>query len=211
MSTHLRESLRFGDVTIEYDDRVLRPRPWTELQSRWAAELLEVAAPGPVLELCCGAGHIGLQAVLGSRRHLVAVDLNPQACYFTRLNAEGAGMAHRVEVREGRLEAVIRQDEVFSLVVADPPWVRSTDIDRFPEDPRLAIDGGDDGLAVARACLTASAGHVVAGGSILLQLGDPDQADALARRAGRDGWDRGELRAGPGGVVLQLVARTEQS
>lgn len=210
MSTHLRESLRFGDVTIEYDDRVLRPRPWTELQSRWAAELLETAAPGPVLELCCGAGHIGLQAVLASRRDLVAVDLNPQACYFTRLNSEGAGVAHRVEVREGRLEEMVMQGEVFSLVVADPPWVRSTDVDLFPEDPRLAIDGGDDGLAVARACLAACVGHVVPGGSVLLQLGDPGQADAVAGWAARDGWERGDLRTGPGGVVLQLVARAGQ-
>lgn len=211
MTSHLRESLRFGDVTIEYDDRVLRPRPWTELQSRWAAELLEVAVPGPVLELCCGAGHIGLQAILGSGRDLVAVDLDPQACYFTRLNAEGAGLTHRVEVREGPLEEVIAPGEMFSLVVADPPWVPSTQVAQFPEDPLLAIDGGEDGLDVARACMAACVGHVVPGGSVLLQLGDESQADRVAQGAVREGWTRGALRSGPGGVVQQLTVRMEES
>ena len=206
MSTHLRESVRFGTVTIEYDDRVLRPRSWTELQSRWAAELLADAPAGPVLELCSGAGHIGLLAAALSGRRLVAVDLNPAAVYFTRLNAEGAGLTPRVEVREGRLEEQVGADETFALAVADPPWVTSAEIGRYPEDPRLAIDGGDDGLAVARACVAACTGHVADGGSLLLQLGTHAQAERIVSEATGAGWVGGERRAGPRGVVQQLLA-----
>lgn len=206
MSTHLRESVRFGTVTIEYDDRVLRPRPWTELQSRWAAELLADAPAGPVLELCSGAGHIGLLTAALSGRELVAVDLNPAACYFTALNAEGAGLTPRVEVREGRLEEQVGAGEVFALAVADPPWVTSAEVGRYPEDPLLAIDGGDDGLAVARACVAACTGHVVAGGSLLLQLGTDAQGDRIAAEAAVDGWVEGARRQGPRGIVLRLLA-----
>lgn len=206
MSTHLRESMKFGGLTIEYDDRVLRPRPWTELQSRWAAELLADAPPGPVLELCSGAGHIGLLTAALSGRDLVAIDLNPVACSFMRHNAEGADLARRVEVREGRLEDGLRDDEVFALVVADPPWVTSSRIEEFRDDPELAIDGGVDGLAVARACLAACVGHVRAGGSVLLQIGDDAQADALLAEAAGQGWTRGARRQGTRGVVQELVA-----
>ncbi|CAN5498259.1 HemK/PrmC family methyltransferase [soil metagenome] len=207
MTVHLRESMRFGGVTIEHDDRVLRPRPWTELQSRWAAELLAGAPDGAVLELCCGAGHIGLLVASLTGRPLVAVDLNPAACYFTRLNAEGAGLTSRVEVREGRLEEQVGDGETFALVVADPPWVTSADVARHPEDPLSAIDGGDDGLAVARACIAASAGHLLPGGSLLLQLGSTHQAERVLAEAVADGWLPGARRDGARGVVQQLVAR----
>lgn len=197
----------FGPLRIAYDERVLRPRPWVALQSRWAAELLADAEDGPVLELCSGAGHIGLLVASLTGRRLVAVDLNPAACHFTRLNADAADLTDAVEVREGRLEDAVADDERFVLVVADPPWVTSDEVGRFPEDPLLAIDGGTDGLAVARACLDASAGHVVAGGSVLLQLGTDAQADEILAWAADRGWDDGGRRVGERGLVLRLLAR----
>lgn len=176
---HAREQIAFGDLTITFDDRVLRPRPWTADQSRWAAEILAGAPDGPVLELCAGAGQIGLLTVALEPRRLVCVDLNPAACELTRHNADAAGVGALVEVREGRIDEVLAPDERFALVVADPPWVRRAETGRYPEDPLLAIDGGDDGLEVARQCVAAIAGHLVAGGSAVLQLGTTAQADAI--------------------------------
>ena len=200
-------TIDFAGLRIAYDDRVLRPRAWTRMQSQWAAELLEPddAPTGPVLELCSGAGHIGLLVAALTGRPLVAVDLNPAACDYTRANAAQAGLDHRVEVREGRLEDVVADGERFALVVADPPWVTSAEVGRFPEDPLLAIDGGDDGLGVARACLEASDGHLVTGGSVLLQLGDDAQADAIIAWAADRGWTDGGRRAGERGLVLRLL------
>lgn len=165
------QTMAFGELTIAYDERVLRPRPWTADQSSWAAELQSTAPDGPVLELCSGAGQIGLLAVLHTGRELVCVDLNPVACDFARRNAEAAGLASRVEVRAGRLETALRPAERFPLVIADPPWVRRDDVATYPEDPLLAIDGGADGLDVARACLEVAARHLLPGGSALVQLG----------------------------------------
>ena len=177
----MTETLAFGPLTIAFDDRVLRPREWTAAQSEWAAELMRPAPDGPVLELCAGAGHIGLLAVAASKRRLVCVDANPVACDFARDNARDAGMADRVEVREARLETALADDEIFPVVIADPPWVPRAETGRFPEDPLSAIDGGDDGLDVARACLRVVADHRAPGGSAVLQLGTVAQATALAR------------------------------
>ncbi|NLE98960.1 MAG: methyltransferase, partial [Propionibacterium sp.] len=69
----------FDPLQIEYDERVLAPRPWTRMQSEWAAEIALRAPDGPVLELCSGAGHIGLEAARLSGRALVCVDQNPAA------------------------------------------------------------------------------------------------------------------------------------
>lgn len=192
--------MAFGSLTIQIDEHVLEPRPWVLLQSEWARELLEAAPAGPVLELCTGAGHIGLMALVGNDRHLVAVDADVTACEWARRNADSNGLAHRVEVRHGRLEDAVSPDERFVLVVADPPWVPRAEVGRFPEDPVLAIDGGTDGLDVARACLDAASRALIPGGSLLLQLGTDVQARALAdERFVEVGRRRGER-----GIVVHL-------
>lgn len=200
-----RETVDFGGLRIAFDERVLRPRTWTENQSRWAAEILPALPDGDVLELCSGAGQIGLLAVADSQRRLVCVDVNPAAAELTRSNAMWAGLEHRVEMREGRIEEVLAGGEKFPLIIADPPWVRRSETRRFPEDPLQAIDGGDDGLIVVRACLTAIALHLAIGGVALLQLGPGDQVAAVAQLLEHTGLRPTETREfGERGVLLRI-------
>lgn len=174
------DSVRFGGLDIAFDNRVLRPRPWTMAQSQWAAELLAVAPPGPVLELFAGVGHIGLAAVLDSDRDLTMVDVNPAAVQFARRNADAAGLQGRVVVRHGRIDEVLESGERFPLIVADPPWVPTAGVAEFPDDPTIAIDGGADGLALARSCCRVVDAHLDVDGSAILQLGTLAQVDAVA-------------------------------
>lgn len=209
--TRQAQSMRFGELDIAHDDRVLVPREWTLAQSDWASELLPVLPEGEVLELCSGVGHIGLHAVLHSLRRLVAVDDNPVACDHLRANAEQAGLSDRVDVREGRMDAVLAGGERFALVIADPPWVPTATVDRFPEDPVHAIDGGPDGLALTRTCLAVARDHLLPGGVVLLQVG-PDQVDAVAREAAGHRFVVVEVRrAGERGALLRLDDMEEGS
>jgi release factor glutamine methyltransferase len=201
------ERLPFAGLDISFDDRVLRPRPWTQEQARWAAQLLAHLPPGPVLELCCGAGQIGLAAVARTERRLVCVDLDPTAVEYAEQNARSAGLDHRVEVRRGRFQEVLPPEERYPLVIADPPWVASAETGRFPQDPLLAIDGGSDGLTVARACLETIEQHLDDGGEALLQLGSVDQVAALMS-LGSGALRCLEIRCYQGGAVARL-ARTE--
>ncbi|MRJ75251.1 methyltransferase [Aeromicrobium sp. SMF47] len=173
------ETIEFGGLQIAFDDRVLRPRAWTIAQSQWAADLVQEAAPGPVLELFAGVGHIGLAAVVDSDRQLVLVDLNPVACELARHNVESAGLAGRVEVREGRIDEVVGDAETYPVIIADPPWVPSAGIHEFPEDPHIAIDGGSDGLDLARTACEVIDRHLQPGGSAIVQLGTVEQAEAI--------------------------------
>jgi methylase of polypeptide subunit release factors len=200
-------SLDFGGLDIAFDDRVLKPRPWTLAQSRWAADLLADAPPGPVLELFAGVGHIGLAAVADSGRELVMVDLNPVAVELARRNVASAGMSSRVTVREGRIDEALEPAEQFALVVADPPWVPSAGIEEFPDDPAIAIDGGDDGLDLARTCCDVVARHLAPGGTAILQIGTSEQADVLERHLLDTGvaLSRGETRLFERGVLVELV------
>lgn len=198
------ESVEFGGLDIAFDDRVLRPRAWTLAQSQWAAELLRDAGPGPVLELFAGVGHIGLAALTRNDRELVLVDLNPAAIELARRNVGAAGWTARVEVREGRIDEVLQPGETFALIIADPPWVPSEGIGEFPEDPAIAIDGGSDGLDLARISCEVIDRHLAEGGSAVVQLGTVEQAelidDHLAQLPGSSlrvvetrGYERGVL------------------
>lgn len=198
---------RFGRLDIEYDERVLRPRAWTARQSRWAQELLLVAPPGPVLELCCGAGQIGLLTVSAVRRPLVCVDLNPVACEYARRNAAAAGLADRVEVREGDVGDVLRPDELFAVVVADPPYLPPREAAAHPDDPVLAIDGGPDGLVVARQCVAVIRDHLLPGGSALLQLHSDDQVERIRAQVDESGELVVAERRSCGRGVLVLLQR----
>ena len=119
------EEMGFGRLRIAFDGRVLRPRTWTAAQSAWAAEILADAhrrdpcsssARAPVRSACSpsSAPTAGWCASTSTR----------SACDCARRNADAAGLADRVEVREGPIDEVVRDDERFAVVIADPPWVR---------------------------------------------------------------------------------------
>jgi release factor glutamine methyltransferase len=170
----------FGPLTVRHDNRVLRPRPWTLLQSEWAATLAERAPAGPLVELCAGAGHIGLAAAVIADRDLVQVELDPVAARFARRNAEDAGRAGRVDVRVAPLQTAFAADERFPIMIADPPYLPSHQVRLWPDDPPAAIDGGADGLAIARLCLGVAVEHLIDDGDLLLQTAGPAQSDAVA-------------------------------
>lgn len=172
------EAIDFGPITVAFDASVLRPRPWTLAQAEWAAEL--VTAGAPMLEVGCGAGHIGLAAAVMSGSRVVQVDRDPAACQWAALNAAASGCGDRVEQRCGTAGDVLAEGEVFDVVIADPPYVPSGEVALYPEDPPGAIDGGPDGLELVRRFLGDLAAHVATEGSVLLQVRGAGQVDELA-------------------------------
>jgi ribosomal protein L3 glutamine methyltransferase len=198
-------SVEIGGLSFAYGPDVLTPRPWTLAQSEWARDLLDEVPDGPILELCSGVGHIGLLALLGNERSLVMVDLSESACTFARRNARAAGLLDRVEIRQGPLEGSVRTGERFPLVIADPPWVPSGEVGRFPADPLIAIDGGDDGQGPTRSCLQVIDQHLDPAGCAVIQVGGSTHVQGieqwlhshprvrLAVRESRGFGDRGTL------------------
>jgi len=203
-------SCRFGPLVVDYDERVLSPRPWTLAQSEWAAELAPYAAPGPLLELCAGAGQIGLAAAVLADRDLVQVEADPVAAGFASGNAARAGRAARVEVRNEPLQRALRPGESFPIIIADPPYLPSGELPRWPEDPRLAIDGGQDGMDLVGDCVEVAARHLAAGGWLLLQLAGPPQAarvSSILADAPAIGLRRRELRVIDDERAILLISR----
>jgi methylase of polypeptide subunit release factors len=185
----IRKSCQFGPLTIDYDERVLTPRLWTLQQSQWAAEICGGAEPGPILELCAGAGQIGLAAAVLADRDLVQVEADPVAASYARSNAARANWSERAELRITDLDQAIGAAERFPVIIADPPYLPSDEISRWPDDPPMAIDGGADGLDMVNACLQLASQHLSDDGQLLLQVAGPAQDGQISNLlASNPGW-----------------------
>lgn len=200
-----------GDLEIGWDARTLEPRPWTLAQADWAVELSATAPPGPVVELCSGVGYVGIDVARRTGRSVIQVDACEVACGWARRNAADAGVAHLVEVRAADLCFALADHERAPLVLADPPYIPTEGVHRFPEDPPGAIDGGTDGLQVIRLALAVASHHLAPGGSIVVQVAGAAQAaavSAMLERQPRWGLRAGAVRAfGPDRALVLVEAR----
>ena len=167
----------FRELELTVTPDVLIPRPETEVLVDVALELLPT--DGRVLDLCCGSGAIALSLKWELPEiSVVATDISQAALAVARAN--GASCELEIEWLSGDLFAAVEGD--FDLVVSNPPYVKSGDIDRLePEvrdhEPRLALDGGADGLDCYRRIAHQASDHIRPGGYLLLEVGDGQSAE----------------------------------
>jgi release factor glutamine methyltransferase len=165
----------FWSLPLAVDERVLVPRRDTET-------LVEVAlrAGGTrVADVGTGSGAIAL--ALAKERPaalVVATDISEDALAVARANAAKLGLA--VDFRHGDLLAPL--EGAFDLIVSNPPYVPTTDLAHLaPEvqrEPRLALDGGADGLDVLRRLVPAARAQLTPGGTLAVEHGF-DQGPAV--------------------------------
>ncbi len=136
---------------------------------------LGLRQPKRILELCTGSGCL---AILLAQRYpealVSATDLSHDALDVAQHNIELHGLAGRVELRQGDLFGAIG-DERFDLIVANPPYEPSELCDGLsPElrhEPRLALDGGADGMDLVRRIVREARAHLTPQGVLAIELG----------------------------------------
>jgi release factor glutamine methyltransferase len=169
---------------------VLIPRPETELLVELALKLatrLPRMTALRILDLGTGSGAIAVSLAKElPQARIFAVDISAAAIEIARLNARRHGVEERMEFFSGDLfEPVAEEPEGFDLIVANPPYIRSSDLPGLePEiqkwEPTTALDGGADGLFYYRRIVAAAWDYLTTGGFILLELGD-GMGEAVAR------------------------------
>ena len=198
----------FYGRTFRVDPRGLVPRPETELLVDAALAALPDSGAG--LDLCTGTGCVAV--TLGLERpaaRVVAVDLSPDAAALARENASALGAAN-VEVLEGDLYAPVPAGARFDVVVANPPYVPTGELPglarELHREPRLALDGGPDGLAIARPLVAGAIGRLLPGGTLAVELHE-SHAEVLPRLCLEAGFATAELRRDLAGLPRIVVAR----
>ena len=182
---YLRGEREFYGRTFKVDRRVLVPRPDTEtlvevalLRSR------RVSMSMRALDLCTGSGCVAVS--LARERptaSVVATDVSPHALAVARENALRLG-AYNLAFVQGDLFAACTAGATFDVVVANPPYIASGEIPTLMADvrdfePKLALDGGGDGLDLVRRIVAEAPRHLAPLGLLALEIGY-GQASAVA-------------------------------
>ncbi len=173
----------FWSLDLESHKDVLVPRPDSETLVTAALELVPEAGPCFIADIGCGTGAIGL-AILSERpdAKLFATDMSDAALRCTKANVQALELNDRVAVLKGSLLDPIPETRPIDIVVSNPPYIPTDDIDGLsPEiakhEPRLALDGGTDGLDIYRALIPQAAAR--ARTAVLVEHGD-GQHEAVA-------------------------------
>jgi release factor glutamine methyltransferase len=195
---YIRGFKEFYGLAFSSDARALIPRPETELIVELAErEVMErlTLAPRPVgaqpirvADVGTGSGTIAvaLAAALRKRKALgdveiIATDVSPEALQLARENAVGHGVADRLRFVEADLLPPVVSFP-FDMLLANLPYIPSGDIATLPIaasfEPRIALDGGIDGLAQIRRLVERLPAVVAEGSTTLLEIG-ADQGDAV--------------------------------
>jgi release factor glutamine methyltransferase len=186
--SYLTGTREFWSMSFRATPDVLIPRPETETLVRVAVEL----GPERVVEVGTGSGCVAaaIAAELPDAR-VLALDSSAEALVVARHNLEAHGLASRVELQLALGLSGVRGS--FDAVVSNPPYIPSEELAGLPDEvrhePRLALDGGPDGLAVVRQLIEEAPERLTPGGSLVLEVGS-GQARAvekllLARGASR--------------------------
>ncbi|MFO0674968.1 MAG: peptide chain release factor N(5)-glutamine methyltransferase [Polyangiaceae bacterium] len=173
----------FYGRTFKVDKRVLGPRPDTETLVDVALRRTESRSMSMrALDLCTGSGCVAI--TLAKERptsSFVATDASKDALVVARENALRLG-AYNVAFAEGDLFAAVAGEGPFELVTANPPYVSTEAVlglmpDVRDFEPRMALDGGPDGLGFVRRILEDAKAFLAPGGVLALEIGW-DQAEA---------------------------------
>ena len=205
----------FRGLRFHVTPDVLIPRPETEILVEWALELLPPRAAGrPRLVVEVGTGSGCIACAIAAERpdvSVVALDLSPAAAAVARDNAERLGLRAQVTVASGDLLSPVRPRRA-DLVVANPPYLATSVIAGLaPEvrdgDPRLALDGGSDGLSVIRRLVPQAAAVVRSGGALVLETGGGAQVAAVAALLEAHGFGDVARRDDLAGVTRFVAGR----
>lgn len=184
---YLTGEREFFSLPLAVSPDVLIPRPETELLVELALHAVVSLEQPLVLDVGTGSGAIALAVQHGRPDALVTgSDISAAALAVARANAARLGLPVRfIEMRW--FEALAAQR--FDVIVSNPPYVRSADVHgALAFEPRLALDGGGDGLDAYRALLATAGEHLSQRRSVLLVEHGHEQRSELTILAAAHGW-----------------------
>lgn len=209
--SHILGRKHFWTFELRVTPDVLAPRPETETLVLWALERVGAGGGLRIADLGAGSGAIAL-AVASERpqAEVVAVDVSPAALAVAQANAEACGLGARITFLEDDWGASLPGGS-FDLVLSNPPYVRTGALSLLePEvaryEPRLALDGGADGLAAYRRLLPQIARLLRPGGAFAVEIG-LGQAEAVWALADEQGLAPEGVRADLAGIDRVVFGR----
>ena len=192
----LGESEFFG-FRFKVDKRALIPRPETEILveaviKQFTSHKSQVTSQVKILDIGTGSGCIAVSLAKSlSNARVTALDISPEALELARENAVINGVLERIDFIQSDLLSPAAK--AFDIIVSNPPYVCSQEIDKLsPEvrsEPRLALDGGNEGLDFYRRIIPLAGGFLKNGGFLALEIGF-QQRQGIEEIVNQQGWLR---------------------
>ncbi len=202
----------FFGLAFRVGPEVLVPRPDTETLVEVSLERTRPRSMhGALLDLCTGSGCVAI-AFARQRRtwSVLGVDISEEALELAHKNALALGVVPKVSFQPGDLFEGLRPGVRFDLITANPPYiptavVEGLDVGVRDFEPRIALDGGTDGLDVVRRIIAGAPERLVDGGVLALEL-HFDQAERVRALLDDAGFSAIEVRRDFGGHERVLSA-----
>ena len=161
----------FYGYTIKVDERVLIPRPETELLVENALKHIEENSS--VLDLCCGSGAIAIAIKKESDAKITAIDVSEDALNLAEENAK-LNDAEIEFVKSDMFSAL--DGRKFDLIISNPPYIKTKDLLSLQEEvknfePHLALDGGEDGFDFYRIISNKAKDYLTEKGVLIMECG----------------------------------------
>ena len=183
---YLVEHREFFSLDFQVTKDVLIPRPDTETLVVDAIEVLKQQPASRVLDVGTGSGCIAIALAVNCPNAVVtAIDLSPPALDIARANADKHKIGDRIRWLCGDLFAPLATGEAFDLIVSNPPYIASAEIETLSADvrlhePRSALDGGPDGLDVIHRLITDAPQYLAPEGKLLIEISG-EQPDSVTQ------------------------------
>lgn len=174
----------FFDLEFIVTPEVLIPRPETEqLVERALQWATDSSGALNIADVGTGSGAIAVTlAVHLPEAHVIAIDTSPATLTVAQRNAARHGVTDHLQCVQGNLLSPLAKS--LHLIVANPPYLSQAELTMAPPEvahwePRAALDGGPDGLAIIRQLLEMASDRLRAGGALLVEIGARQGARVL--------------------------------
>lgn len=202
----------FMGLSFVVNEHVLVPRPDTEA---WLETIIERYRNLPnisLLDLGTGSGAIAVSFLAFCKEaRAVAVDCSEEALAVARENGTAAGVDKRIEWRCGDFLQAVGSEETFDVILSNPPYIPSAEIETLaPEvrhEPKTALDGGADGLDFYRILAKDAAAHLKEGGLLAVEVGAGEAPAVAALFAENPALSAAEILCDYGGIERAVCVR----
>ena len=211
---HLTHQAFFMGYEFYVDEYVLVPRQDTEVLVETALEVAKDQNDLRILDMCTGSGCILLSLLLEKQGSTgTGVDVSQEALKVAGKNKIQLGLDGRAELLQSDLFSAkeLEEDGQYDILISNPPYIPTKEIDTLMEevkshDPRLALDGHEDGLYFYRRICTEGRAYLKKGGWLLFEIGC-DQGKDVANLMENAGFSQVQIRKDLSGLDRVVLGK----
>lgn len=187
---------------------VLIPRDDTEVVVNLCIDFLENRTDKKTVDLCSGSGAIAVALDKISGAEVTAVEIDETAFSYLETNVKENNSSVKPVMADALEICETFADGELDLIVSNPPYIKSADIETLQKEvqlePRLALDGGEDGCDFYREIVNRWSRKLKKGGALAFELGE-GQADAVKALMTEQGFSDFKISLDFGGVQRAII------